>query len=489
MHDFKKEEIKKANFLFVAITAAFSIACLIVHYLIKSETFMFTLISSIPSLGLLYYFVKRNIFVYQMAYIGVISYAAISFTLIYIDPSTANFMMPFISLLAMSVYNNYRLIIYSTILGLVIYVYFYTFAVSDFFSSLEVGKFLDFLFIFLFSGIYLITQTILGEKTKRSLAVNQLEALEANNKMKNMLEKTKETLTELNNFQDNLKDKVQLNKSGSEETFSKLSAMLKGADLQNNNIININSTISEVDEGTENLNTYSLAMNKKIHLNNEIVANSGNEVDTLLMELNDIKSTISRSVMYMEELNEKNKMVGGILKGIEEISNQTNLLALNASIEASRAGEHGKGFSVVADEVKKLAIHTKKLTFEIVETLNEMRTQNEKTSNEIKEGYNKLESNQETLHNVNNSFNEMKYNNNELTHSFITIEEQIQVLKDYSKDIVTQIHSISNVSGESVHSMNGIVENIEYQTKEFDELLEEFKIVEQQQKKLEEYLQ
>lgn len=116
-----------------------------------------------------------------------------------------------------------------------------------------------------------------------------------------------------------------------------------------------------------------------------VAVNGGRIVSETITSMHGIAGTAKESSAIISVLGERSNQIGNIVNVIDDIADQTNLLALNAAIEAARAGEQGRGFAVVADEVRKLAEKTMKATKEIGEMIKAMQNETDRAISSMQE--------------------------------------------------------------------------------------------------------
>jgi methyl-accepting chemotaxis protein len=274
---------------------------------------------------------------------------------------------------------------------------------------------------------------------------------------------------------------IEATASASSEISSSTEEMAAGAHDQT-----IQAT--EVASGVEEMTKTILDNTKNTSFASETAKDAGSKakegglvVKETIEGMNRISDVVKTSAATVVELGKSSDQIGEIVQVIDDIADQTNLLALNAAIEAARAGEQGRGFAVVADEVRKLAERTTKATKEIAGMIKQIQKDTTEAVHSMQKGTKEVENGKALANKAGGSLEEIIIGAEKVVDIITQVAAASEEQSASSEVISRNIEAITNVTRESATGIQQIAkaaEDLNRLTLNLENLIGRFKISE-----------
>ncbi|KGR76274.1 methyl-accepting chemotaxis protein [Ureibacillus sinduriensis] len=255
---------------------------------------------------------------------------------------------------------------------------------------------------------------------------------------------------------------AEQNSNASEHITMTVQELALGSDKQLEAVEQSSRVIGDITNHTETISGHTEKITKDV-LHTSTLSIEGNKaIQKVNEQMNSIFENVNSLSMAVKSLDSRSNEIGQITNVITGISAQTNLLALNAAIEAARAGEHGKGFAVVADEVRKLAEESTNSTEQIANLIQLIQHDTSLTLETMEKAAKEVQSGLNVVSIAGSSFEKIEQAVNGIVSQ---IEDISQLLKNLSSGTVLVNDSIKNVSNVAQNS-SMITQNISAATEE-----------------------
>lgn len=253
----------------------------------------------------------------------------------------------------------------------------------------------------------------------------------------------------------------------------------KGAQIQIDELKDADSRIERFKELSIKLNEMA---QKTVEIIKDASINASKSLELLdntVDAMFNVKRFSQMASKKVKALGEKSLAIGDITGVISDISNQTNILALNAAIEAARAGEYGQGFSVVADEIRKLAERSSKATKEIADLIKSIQSETAETVKLVEESTVNIEVSSGIIEKTGDS---IKNINTVLISSSDAVSEMAEGIATQAKEAesvaetIKHVREISEKTVEDVKNTNRIIATLSQLSEMFKEAVDKFKV-------------
>ena len=311
-----------------------------------------------------------------------------------------------------------------------------------------------------------------GDLTKRLVIKTRDETAKLANSFNLFLNLISDLVTQINECAQNVSDTSAQTSSQAAQLSGSTSQQQQALEMAATAINEMAATANEVSASCANAAELASQTQQASELGQSVISKTVDSVVSL-------SKVITKATKDINQLDAESENIMSILSVIRGIAEQTNLLALNAAIEAARAGEHGRGFAVVADEVRALSQRTSESTEEIASQLDTLRRMSDQVSKEMTTSLDRTNKTVELAHSAQQQFSEITasiVNISDLNTQIATAaEEQQHVAEDINRNVVEIKNAADDVS-EIAHSARGNGDKLNLLSKTLNDLVGKFKV-------------
>jgi methyl-accepting chemotaxis protein len=267
--------------------------------------------------------------------------------------------------------------------------------------------------------------------------------------------------------------------SAANEISSSTEEISAGAQEQSNQTKEVVTAVGEMTKTILETSRNSSSASEAAKKSGTIAHEGGKVVEETIKGMNRIAEVVNKSAETVQALGKSSDEIGEIIQVIEDIADQTNLLALNAAIEAARAGEQGRGFAVVADEVRKLAERTTKATKEIAAMIKHIQKDTEGAVLSIQAGTAEVEKGKDLADRAGKSLMQIIKGAEEVVDLSVQVAAASEEQSSAAEQISRNIEAINNVTQESASGIQQVArasEDLSKLTVNLQDLISKYKI-------------
>jgi len=269
--------------------------------------------------------------------------------------------------------------------------------------------------------------------------------------------------------------------AASDQISSSAEEMAMGAQQQSSQTVEVAISIDEMTKTILETAKNTVDATEAAKTAGNIAKEGGDVISATVNGMNKIAEVVKQSAETVSELGRSSQQIGEIVQVIHDISDQTNLLALNAAIEAARAGEQGRGFAVVADEVRKLAERTANATKQITGMISQIQKDTDSAILSINQGTQEVEHGKVLADKAGDSLKKIIVGSDEV----VSLANQVAAASEEQSATATEItKNIENISTVAKSTSTGITEisnaanDLRRMTGELQQLVQKFKLKE-----------